>query len=1062
MRSNRRHRPLLPLLFLALAFLAFVAMGAVQRRRNFETRGIEGGLPPPIAHGGVKLGINVALEQYEADALDQTLAQIADANVEAIKQSFYHEDDFDWEQSTRIMRVAERHGLQVVPLLDGNPARNFAPPDDPEQFARWAGEFARRYGEQVRYYMVWDEPNLSSHWGNEPVNAYEYGALLSAAAEEIRNADADAVIVAAPLAPTTETGPDNLADPLFLDMLYSAGAGVAFDVVAAKPYGFYSGPDDRVVDLDTLNFSRAILLREVMHRHGDEHKALFAGNWGWNSLPVTWEGAPSIWGQVDQQTQVDYTLAALERARREWPWMGYMFLENWEPAAPADDPRWGFSVAGRSLQTALVDHIGVTEVAYPGFHLARVDGAGQSYDGGWRFSPAYGADISESGDRAILRFWGTDAGLRIRRANYRARLYVTVDGERANALPDDGEGAALVLTSPTENDDFLTTELVVRDLSPGEHTMTITAYRGWDQWALNGYSVGYQPPATTYRLTMLALLLMGSFFTILALSTGRRADWGAAGRTLRRLYTTAGQQTQLALTVAAAALVALTGWLTWGEQAAGVYRRLGDVSQLAATATFASLYYATPFFFLYLGALAILFLLVYARPAWGLALVAFTFPFYVVPKPMLGYRFSPVEVFVLVTAAAAGAAFLTRFTGRVRAGAREESVTRLQASQRQLERAVSSVREALSSADLAVLVFVGVATLSLLFTERLDVAENEWRVVIVEPALFYFLVRALRPTRREMWFILDAFVLGGLVVALYGLVTFATGQNVITVDGGLGRLHSIYGSPNNVALYLGRQVPLLLAMLLGGNETPRRRLFYGVALLPMGLAIALTLSKGALFLGLPAAFVIVLLLWLRSRQQAVWPWIGAGALLLIGGLLVALNHPALSGRLSVQGATSIARLNLWRASVTMVAEHPFFGVGLDNFLYAYRSRYILDAAWAEPDLNHPHNIVLDFATRLGLFGLVTGSWLIWALARRLPRLLATVRSAWRPVTVGLAGALAQMLAHGLVDHSFFLVDLAFAFFLMLALTIWLQENGFPEEHASRDRERATIESKTVT
>ena len=39
-------------------------------------------------------------------------------------------------------------------------------------------------------------------------------------------------------------------------------------------------------------------------------------------------------------------------------------------------------------------------------------------------------------------------------------------------------------------------------------------------------------------------------------------------------------------------------------------------------------------------------------------------------------------------------------------------------------------------------------------------------------------------------------------------------------------------------------------------------------------------------------------------------------------------------------------------------------VGLDNFLYAYRGRYILDAAWQEPNLNHPHNIVLDFATRL--------------------------------------------------------------------------------------------------
>ena len=67
----------------------------------------------------------------------------------------------------------------------------------------------------------------------------------------------------------------------------------------------------------------------------------------------------------------------------------------------------------------------------------------------------------------------------------------------------------------------------------------------------------------------------------------------------------------------------------------------------------------------------------------------------------------------------------------------------------------------------------------------------------------------------------------------------------------------------------------------------------------------------------------------------------------------------------------------------MIRDHPLFGVGLDNFLYAYRGRYILDAAWQEPNLNHPHNIILDFATRLGLLGLLAGGWMIFVLARTL-------------------------------------------------------------------------------
>jgi O-antigen ligase len=113
---------------------------------------------------------------------------------------------------------------------------------------------------------------------------------------------------------------------------------------------------------------------------------------------------------------------------------------------------------------------------------------------------------------------------------------------------------------------------------------------------------------------------------------------------------------------------------------------------------------------------------------------------------------------------------------------------------------------------------------------------------------------------------------------------------------------------------------------------------------------------------------------------------------------------------------------------------------LDNFLYSYRGRYILDSAWREPNLNHPHNIVLDFATRLGILGLAAGIWLVVAFLRVVIRLQSSVHQVWKPVAIGLFGFLTYMIVHGLVDHSFFLVDLAFAFYLMLGLAIWLDLN----------------------
>ncbi|HET6446370.1 MAG TPA: O-antigen ligase family protein, partial [candidate division Zixibacteria bacterium] len=952
--------------------------------------------------------------------LDDVLFSISEMGVGHVKQSFYFCEEFDWEETGKIIDAVDRWNLLLIPLLDGCPHDDFTPPTNPRSFANWAGQFAKKHGNGLDYYVIWDEPNLSAHWGNRPVNPSEYAAILSATAAAIKTADPDAVIVASPLAPTVETGPENISDVLYLESLYDAGAGAFFDVAAGKPYGFDSDPFDREVDHDILNFSRIILLRETMERYGDGDKAIWAGNWGWNSLPSQWTGDPSIWGQVAEDTQADWSVEAINRAKEEWPWMGLMFLENFEPLAQSDDPIWGFSIAGRPAQTALGNELPSHSLAYPGFSWADPEAPSQSYQGSWRFSPEFGADVGSSGDSVSFDFWGTEVALNVRRADYHARFYVTIDGDPANQLPNDGEGASLVLNSPIPGDDFVSTELVAANLEPGAHILEATAFRGSDQWALKGFTTGYQPPANVYRVWMIALGLLAILSLIAAIVGATRVDWKDTSTKLSGWLGRLSSRQQLLLTALSALLVVTSGWLTWGEQAAGVYRRLGDTGQLALTAAVASIFYVAPSFFLYIAALVILFVLLVLRPAWGIALVAFSLPYYVKPKPMLGYRFSPVEVFLLLTLSA----FITATV---------------------IKHLISSARGQTRrrkfrwvNADFAVLAFTLIATLSLIFTERLDVATNEWRVIIIEPAILYALIRVMQLKDREVWTIVDALILGGLVMAVIGLGQYATGQNLITAEGGLMRLRSVYGSPNNVALYLGRLIPILISMGLMGAG--RRRIAYSLALIPILLATLLTYSKGSLLLGLPAAIIVVLILWRRAVGGKIWPWLAGLGLLGFVGLITALQIPQIAGRFNPQGETGFFRLSLWRSSLNMLRDHPVFGVGLDNFLYAYRGRYILDSAWQEPNLSHPHNIILDFATRLGFLGLAAGIWMIVSFLWIAIRIQSMVHRLWRPMAIGILGSLVYMLFHGLVDHSFFLVDLAYCFYLLLGLVVWLESN----------------------
>ncbi|MCL4395475.1 MAG: hypothetical protein M1482_11865, partial [Chloroflexi bacterium] len=117
-----------------------------------------------------------------------------------------------------------------------------------------------------------------------------------------------------------------------------------------KPYGMWSGPDDRRVDMAVFNFSRAILLHEEMSAHGDANKPVWAVEFGWNALPADWQGAPSPWGTDMEPVQSARLTAAIERARSEWPWMTALIAQTFQPDAPSDDPIWGFALVDREFR----------------------------------------------------------------------------------------------------------------------------------------------------------------------------------------------------------------------------------------------------------------------------------------------------------------------------------------------------------------------------------------------------------------------------------------------------------------------------------------------------------------------------------------------------------------------------------------------------------------------------------------------------------------------------------------------------------------------------------------
>jgi len=179
------------------------------------------------------LGVTVELEQYN-NPLDrqQALHRLRGAGFGWVRQRVDwgrtepRPGAYNWTWSDQVLADIAAAGLEPVVVLDGSPLwargsvdrtvededqaantarlaqqlQQFAPPAATKTYAAFASAFADRYKDSVRYYQIWNEPNIAPHWGNRHIDPVGYARLLKSAAIAVSAADPDAVLLAAALA----------------------------------------------------------------------------------------------------------------------------------------------------------------------------------------------------------------------------------------------------------------------------------------------------------------------------------------------------------------------------------------------------------------------------------------------------------------------------------------------------------------------------------------------------------------------------------------------------------------------------------------------------------------------------------------------------------------------------------------------------------------------------------------------------------------------------------------------------------------------------------------------
>lgn len=452
-----------------------------------------------------------------------------------------------WAKFDRIVDLYLANGIQVIARLDRAPtwarpadSRPETPPGQVSDYGDFVYAFVSHFRGRIRYIQIWNEPNIYPEWGEQAVDPAAYTEMLKVAYQRAKQADPSVLVLSAPLAITLgEPHPEpgkwrSMPDLDYLEAMYQAGAGDYFDILSANAFGFDLPPTDPP-SKDVLNFQRVVLQREIMERHGDQDKAVWFNEYGWNTAPESMTDEQLIWKRVSEEKQAEYTLQGIELARREWPWAGvfnvWYFRQTGQQYSPANAAYYFRMVdtdfTPRRVYDAVQDATRSLFVAVPGYY--EETNPALAADEPWRLSIASNAsgrallESQEPGASVTIAFQGTSLELVARRGPQEGRLLVTCDGRNVPELPVDEQLRSYV-DLKSDRQEWQARLPVAGGLGSGQHVVRLTLDEGGETAAtatVDAFVVltGERPPFPSLPIAGLGV---GMLVTLATLVVDRR------------------------------------------------------------------------------------------------------------------------------------------------------------------------------------------------------------------------------------------------------------------------------------------------------------------------------------------------------------------------------------------------------------------------------------------------------------------------------------------------------------------------------------------------------------
>jgi len=255
---------------------------------------------------------------------------------------------FSWDELDPIVEVVNKYNRKLLISIVQSPSfytddGSNGLPADPASLGNFVETLAKRYGNQIAAYEIWNEQNLAHETGGhiELSDAGHYVEILAECYKRIKAITPEAYVVVGAPSSSGVTNPSiAIADQDYYHAMYSYKDGMIknyFDVQAAHPGGSANPPEtmwpdnpsnaDGWNDHETFYFRHIENVRKIMEEYGLGDRQIWITEFGW----ATQNNTPGyeFGNQVSMEQQAEYITGAMELAYENYPWMGVMFLFLW-------------------------------------------------------------------------------------------------------------------------------------------------------------------------------------------------------------------------------------------------------------------------------------------------------------------------------------------------------------------------------------------------------------------------------------------------------------------------------------------------------------------------------------------------------------------------------------------------------------------------------------------------------------------------------------------------------------------------------------------------------------